>query len=204
MSLKSIDTRYAGCLFRSRLEARWAVCFDHLGIAWDYEPQGFEVTRRITDVGSDGTFRYLPDLWLSDVDCWGEVKGSLDRKEAVRLIDAAASLSSNDGGGCGSGHDLVVLGPLTNGQVTGSPIRLHMHKGDLIASCFWCVTPHRGITIADDTGHISTDVERTLLRGYYCATHAVDTQLIAALDVARTARFEHGRRPRNVAVQVRP
>lgn len=29
-----IQTRYAGCLFRSRLEARWAVFFDHLGIRW--------------------------------------------------------------------------------------------------------------------------------------------------------------------------
>lgn len=200
MTLKSIDTRYAGCLFRSRLEARWAVCFDQLGIAWDYEPQGFEVTKRITNAWSDSTFRYLPDLWLGDVETWGEVKGSLNRDEAVRLVDAAASLSSNNGGGCGAGHDLVVFGPLTNGQVTGSLIRLHMHKGDLIASCFWCVQPHRGITIANDTGHVSDDVERTLLRGYYCAIHAVDRKLIVALDVARTARFEHGRRPRKVVL----
>lgn len=28
--LKPIDTHYKGCRFRSRLEARWAVFFDHL------------------------------------------------------------------------------------------------------------------------------------------------------------------------------
>jgi hypothetical protein len=32
VNMKAIETRYAGCLFRSRLEARWAVLFDHLGI----------------------------------------------------------------------------------------------------------------------------------------------------------------------------
>lgn len=56
--IKAIETRYGGCRFRSRLEARWAVFFDALGIEWEYEPQGFEVT------GWDQTFRYLPDFYL--------------------------------------------------------------------------------------------------------------------------------------------
>ena len=29
---------------RSRLEARWAVFFDTAGIAWQYEPEGFDLT----------------------------------------------------------------------------------------------------------------------------------------------------------------
>lgn len=57
MAIKAIQTRYAGCHFRSRLEARWAVFFDALGIEWQYEPQGFEV--------SSG--RYLPDFYLPNV-----------------------------------------------------------------------------------------------------------------------------------------
>lgn len=36
--IKSIPTTYKGVNFRSRLEARWAVMFDALGWAWDYEP----------------------------------------------------------------------------------------------------------------------------------------------------------------------
>lgn len=32
-TIKAIETSYAGCRFRSRLEARWAVFFDTLGIA---------------------------------------------------------------------------------------------------------------------------------------------------------------------------
>lgn len=53
--VKAIQTRYAGCHFRSRLEARWALFFDHLGIRWEYEPEGFE-----TSAG-----RYLPDFRIN-------------------------------------------------------------------------------------------------------------------------------------------
>lgn len=52
-TIKSIETRYRGCRFRSRLEARWAVFFDALGLAWEYEPQGYLLP--------NGT-PYLPDF----------------------------------------------------------------------------------------------------------------------------------------------
>jgi hypothetical protein len=51
--MKAIETEYKGYLFRSRLEARWAVFFDSLGLSWEYEPEGFDF--------EDGT-RYLPDF----------------------------------------------------------------------------------------------------------------------------------------------
>jgi hypothetical protein len=51
-----IQTRYAGCHFRSRLEARWAVFFDRLDIEWQYEPEGF-------DLGRAGW--YLPDFRIT-------------------------------------------------------------------------------------------------------------------------------------------
>jgi hypothetical protein len=38
-----LETRYGGCRFRSRIEARWAVFFDALGLNWLYEDQGFRV-----------------------------------------------------------------------------------------------------------------------------------------------------------------
>jgi len=40
--IKAINTEYKGYKFRSRLEARWAVYFDSLGIKWEYEIEGFE------------------------------------------------------------------------------------------------------------------------------------------------------------------
>jgi hypothetical protein len=68
--LKAIETRYKGYRFRSRLEARWAVFFDTLGIKWEYEVEGFE----LKDAG-----RYLPDFWLPDFwsvndGLWVEIK----------------------------------------------------------------------------------------------------------------------------------
>lgn len=42
---KAVQTEYKGYLFRSRLEARWAVFFDTLGIQWEYEPEGIVLCR---------------------------------------------------------------------------------------------------------------------------------------------------------------
>mgnify|MGYP001564766639 CR=1 FL=1 len=64
--IKAIETRYKGYRFRSRLEARWAVFFDALGIVWEYEKEGF-------DLGAAGY--YLPDFWLPDLNVWIEIKG---------------------------------------------------------------------------------------------------------------------------------
>lgn len=197
MTIKSLDTTYAGCRFRSRLEARWAVLLDHLDIRWEYEPQGYEVSHRVT--GAEGAFRYLPDFWLPDLGVWGEVKGDLSDDEAARLVDAAASLSSNDSGGChdDGGHDLAVFGHLTHSWDTGQPIRLHMHKGILLASCLWCNDPHNNYTpVADDCGGPPPGLAALLLRGYWCARHNVAPRHLSAIDAARTARFEHGAKPR--------
>lgn len=63
--MKAIQTRYKGYHFRSRLEARFAVMFDALGLKWQYEPEGY-------DLGNAGW--YLPDFYLPDLDAWVEVK----------------------------------------------------------------------------------------------------------------------------------
>lgn len=47
------DTVYSGCRFRSRLEARWAVFFDAVGILWVYLPE-------------ESTPEYSPDFWLPE------------------------------------------------------------------------------------------------------------------------------------------
>lgn len=66
--VKPIETEYAGCRFRSRTEARWAVFFDARGWRWEFEPEGFELK----------SGRYLPDfrLWAhrGSTPMWFEVK----------------------------------------------------------------------------------------------------------------------------------
>ena len=77
--IKAIETYYKGYRFRSRLEARWAVFFDALGVRYEYEPEGY-----YTQYGG-----YLPDFYLPGSSCFVEIKGvgafniSLDGENAL-------------------------------------------------------------------------------------------------------------------------
>lgn len=59
-TIKPIETIYNSYRFRSRLEARWAVFFNALGVEFEYEPEGF--------VLPSGKY-YLPDF---RVKCYGK------------------------------------------------------------------------------------------------------------------------------------
>jgi hypothetical protein len=76
-----IETRYAGCHFRSRLEARWAVFFNSANIPWEYEPEGFNI---------DGKY-YLPDFRLPQCGLWIEVKPILPTPDILHLLRRAAT-----------------------------------------------------------------------------------------------------------------
>lgn len=86
MGIKAIETEYAGCRFRSRLEARWAVLFDAMQVKWEYEPQGFEF--------EDGT-HYLPDFYLPESGDWVEIKGGKPTKaETHKIVNLASALAA--------------------------------------------------------------------------------------------------------------
>jgi len=74
--IKAIETSYKGYRFRSRLEARWAVFFDSLGLEWEYEPEGF-------DLGEDGW--YLPDFRLIRSNTYIEIKPRKELRESTRF-----------------------------------------------------------------------------------------------------------------------
>ena len=87
MAIKPKETIYNGYRFRSRLEARWAVFFDSLGVKYEYEPEGFELP---------GLGGYLPDFRVmchgTRGDCldaaWPlyiEVKGQMDAASAEKI-----------------------------------------------------------------------------------------------------------------------
>lgn len=83
--IKAIETRYKGYRFRSRLEARWAVFFDTLGLEWEYEPEGFK-----TSAGW-----YLPDFKVQHLG-WFEVKplgGADSLKDVTRWMAFAKDLA---------------------------------------------------------------------------------------------------------------
>lgn len=85
---KPIQTHYNGYYFRSRVEARWAVFFDTLGVRYEYEPEGYEI---------DG-IKYLPDFYLPLERLWVEVKKDhdLSDREWDKIWSFANSLTDTD------------------------------------------------------------------------------------------------------------
>jgi len=111
--IKSIETEYRGTIYRSKLEARWCVFFDTLGVKYEYEPQhydlGFEnpdwnwldeeslreelscnweydeddIRREVWKEKNKKIF-YLPDFWLPEFQHWIEIKGKYPTVEEQR------------------------------------------------------------------------------------------------------------------------
>lgn len=88
--IKSTPTKYNGHNFRSRLEARWAVYFDTIGIEWWYEMEGYQLP----------SGWYLPDFWLPQVKMFAEVKPTkfteLEFTKAKELVE-------------GTGYECILL-----------------------------------------------------------------------------------------------
>jgi len=80
--LVAIETRLSGVLYRSRLEARWAIWFRELGIEVEYEAHGYRVAGRMR----------WPDFWSETLGCYIEVKPEgVEPDEALALGVAEAS-----------------------------------------------------------------------------------------------------------------
>lgn len=47
-NIKAKETYYDGYRFRSRLEARWAVFFNNIGLEYEYEMEGFDMKNVLT------------------------------------------------------------------------------------------------------------------------------------------------------------
>jgi hypothetical protein len=209
--IKAIETWYAGCRFRSRLEARWAVFFDQAGIEWQYEPQGYEIGP------PDDRRRYLPDFWLPTPGIWVEVKGKLTLADQRTLFHAAVPgsglpnveygllllgdvphvkpgwrcdhfvLRRCEDDGHGPGPSLHLCGAQWRGwdaQLTvGDP-----HPGahivldsDGLAPWSWCLQ-----------ASVSPNSEGPGLPLFSWGEWAVTPRVAAAYAAARSARFEHG------------
>lgn len=204
----AIETWYAGCKFRSRLEARWAVFFDTLGVKWEYEPQGYEVPYWNRD---DPRRRYLPDFWLPNDQMWTEVKGQ-DRPEDFPLlvgatwdrdglpVDPYGTATTDDNR---NGPRLLILGPIPDLRC-GSPLHrvLHHHKGDISwGYAKWLpdrldVCTPRGFTdwVASDSGRIVHPLPPLAAQPMIVTVLAkiAPPTVATAYIAARSARFEHG------------
>ena len=212
MSIQAIQTVYKGYRFRSRLEARWAVFFDALGIAWEYEKEGFQL--------SDGEW-YLPDFWLPSFcgGMWAEVKpggGTFDHVEQF-CIDSKQSIWLCEGVPCARTYDVLEadmccslmrgygLMPWDPGYVSPSlpcPEGCTYENRKGCATCphmEWEAFPVDGIPIFDQ----AVDENRMFWSpGYENSDRSLpnymltpDQPLVRAIHAARSARFEHGETP---------
>lgn len=116
--IKAIPTEYNGYLFRSRLEARWAVFFDALDIQYEYELEGFDL--------GDGIW-YLPDFYLPNINggTYVEVKGKMDDESRNKIMKFA---------GCGEDSLYVLGGIPTQAELSCNDINEYVDKYD---DCFW-------------------------------------------------------------------
>lgn len=201
--MKSIETHYAGCLFRSRLEARWAVFFDALEVPWRYELDGVEL--------ASGT-RYLPDFWLPSIEVWLEVKAQLhpidvkwrEFHDEVNAGDEFAAASFVGG----TGQRRPAGAPYPNRTfMIGSPpppvtglARNTVEHVDAFACMLGPGSPHAGWAWGFcpecyepglDVGHVAWPTE--LHCRHFVEIQCDHPRIHAALRAARSAQFEFGR-----------
>lgn len=188
MAITSLETHYAGCRFRSRLEARWAVFLDECGIEWEYEPEGLSFPGSLVGRKS---IHYLPDFRL-DTGQWAEVKGTLDLDGARKMYACAFNMTRC---GLSSSADLVVLGRIPRAYSIAWPSQLHHHGGHLWALAWspepGCPMSRPHVRIFDDHSD-DADMTKTaerLVKGFpWSAPEWAED----GLDRARMARFEWG------------
>ena len=197
-TLKPIQTSYKGYKFRSRLEARWAVFFDHCGVKWEYEPEGFEL--------ENGQY-YLPDFLLHGLegrvqgDLWVEVKGNMTEESARKILafsgipDRSGRPSAEE---CIVKHPILVVGGIPEGETMREinhavQDAAYTDRGWYDANAFNFFTvdgdyfaAHPGINkeggfelFGDDSSYLCDQDDAATERAYRAA---------------RCARFEHGER----------
>ncbi len=144
--IQAIETMYRGCKFRSRLEARWAIFFDALGIKWEYEKEGYIVGGfgRKDDGTREGGTPYLPDFYLPDLGTWVEVKGAASLLNYQLMADSVEFNAGLPGTyeSLGTSRGLLLLGPLpfvseTMPLLPIHPILQHSSGGWLRSVQFW-------------------------------------------------------------------
>lgn len=89
-------TRYAGAMFRSRLEARWAAFFDLAGWKWSYEPVDYSgwVPDFLLhpEIGDPIPVEVKPIEWPSNTDACSDIVRTREDLNKVRAYKASEVL----------------------------------------------------------------------------------------------------------------
>ena len=195
-NIKAVETVYKGYRFRSRLEARWAIFFDTLGLKWEYEVDGY-------DLGKLGW--YLPDFrvyGLLDSPIWFEIKpirptnielaklgalGDIVQQKYAFLVGTPYA-HPNSYGGFEYSDYAILFNDMSEG-LDG----ITYDGYAIFVQCRRC----ENIGFEDAHFHCDTGYPYTTygLSGICCSEncgYAASTKLVNAYNKAMSARFEHG------------
>jgi hypothetical protein len=192
--IQAIQTRYNGFHFRSRIEARWAVFFDVLGIPYEYEPEKFGLPDA----------RYIPDFrvqWSPGDEKLLEIKGApptdieIDKARAIGAVIAHGNVNDfifrpgNGEGECCEANPsskLVICQCILCGRIElGCDIHRRVsHEGD--EPCDRYIDSIADLLDIDNCFLDFTPRDSQWSRSCYADT----PMLLLATQCARSARFE--------------
>lgn len=182
---KPIETHYNGYRFRSRLEARWAIFFDTLGIKYEYEPEGYQL--------SDGTL-YLPDFYLPESKQFFEVKGVMTEKDMHKVNQ----FIEDSGRPCTIGYSDFTFEACDNWDEDG--FALTNKDNSCLVQCTVCnkyyFVGYSGFYKCQCCGaYCGNDYFLVVAQG--TLPFIMDPVVEDAILTAKQARFEHGENRRN-------
>jgi hypothetical protein len=178
--MQALETFYNHNRYRSRLEAKWAVYFDRVGVKYQYEPAGFNIGEKC----------YLPDFYLPEFDAYIEVKPeSGDReqvfKDMVAMIETGVSKIGNCLAVFGDplNHKLMAVGRIDDNQpwkddfCNQTAIAFDFTDGEKLLSTTFNLSAAEKVSVKLKT------TPKALIDNYKEKLYA------------RCVRFEHGEKP---------
>lgn len=184
--IKAIETTYKGYRFRSRLEARYACFFDVNRMEWEYEKEGYSLP-----CGA-----YLPDFWFPEERMWAEVKPeAFSPSEITKAIQLAWSTNFPvlmlDGTPAAKSYCRLRPPEYGHGGYMAMVDIIDIREDGISIlgqDCLDCGCEHENPSVA------ALGVVATEFLFVHCKVHTIGHR--RAIQVARSARFEHGETPR--------
>lgn len=200
--LRSLPTYYKGITFRSRLEARWAIILDEMGIDWEYEVEAYKIERTHFCDEFPKEFNYLPDFYLPKYGAFLEIKGALGLEEYWKILKIAHAFTRDSRPVHGLSIPFWVGGNIGQDGQVPMPINLWNYKGWIYGSTDQLdfENPFDQSTMwdifGDDTGGLPLSEDIDFYLHILCNNFGVNrssTPLEKAVNKARKVRFEDGR-----------
>lgn len=171
-------THYDGYRFRSRLEARWAVFFNNIGLEYEYEMEGFDMEE----------CSYLPDFYIPSIDRWFEIKGQPLTVSEVQKCEQFCRRKDNEN--------------IKFSILIGAPKPLMLEEEDFSIlgireyTWQWPSQMYPSDTLLLAQGLTREEYYSRFLPAILKVDGVDDKLLIRAIREARSARFEFGETPK--------